>query len=373
MRILTIANYSLLYGANRSMMTVLEYLKQKGHELLVLLPSEGPICAELKNKGIEYKVVRFYSAFLYLKFIPKHIIVPALAVIDIFMFPYLVRLSKRFNPDVVYSNTSAENIGILISKALKIKHVSHIREFMSLDHGAFFVFGRKAKKRYINMSDRVIFVSKAVADYVQMGEPLQAKHRVIFNGVSAANQEITKRPLPTEINFGVVGVLQESKGHHLAIEYFSQAVKKYPSAKLHIFGEGYGFYEKRLKSLVEQYNLHQKVIFHGFVADTNHIYQQIDVLCMFSRSEGFGRVTAEAMLRGIPVIGLNTGGTTELVENDISGYLVSDYQSFEDAVGKLFANETNYNEVRFNSYHRAKSLFSVEKYCKAVEEFITEQ
>ena len=371
MRILFICNYSLLYGANRSMLTILESLKVKGYDLLVYLPHGGPIEAELQKNDINYKVIRFFPSYLYIKLMYKHLLVPFLFFYNFLVFPKLIRETKKFNPDIIVSNTSAENIGIIISKFLKIKHISHIREFMSLDHGAYFVLGRHLKKKFINMSDGVVFVSKAVASYVLLDEPLdENKHKVIFNGVTSKKSDLERKQLGDTIKFGSVGVLQASKGHHLLVDYFNDFLKFNANAELHIFGEGYGSYEKALKAKIEKYGIGNKVILHGFVKDTGDIYNAIDVLCMFSRSEGFGRVTVEAMFNGVPVIGLNRGGTIELIKDGKTGFLVDDYISFEKAAGKLFFNEDYYNEIRLNAFNEAKETFSVERYVNNVEQFI---
>lgn len=36
--------------------------------------------------------------------------------------------------------------GIEVAKKLGVKHISHIREFMDLDHGAQFIMGKKVRK-----------------------------------------------------------------------------------------------------------------------------------------------------------------------------------------------------------------------------------
>ena len=159
MKICFILNYSELYGANRSILSVIEYFLSKGHQLHVILPKSGPITDVFKKKNINYSIIPFYSPFLYIKPIFKHLIVPFLFLFNIIMFPYLLFRVNRLRPDVIYSNTSAENIGIFIAKILGIKHVWHIREFMSLDHNAYFIFGKKMKSRLINMSDKSIYVS----------------------------------------------------------------------------------------------------------------------------------------------------------------------------------------------------------------------
>ena len=126
MRILVLANYSLLYGANRSMLSVLTHLKKMNHDVLLILPSSGPIEIELNKQEIPYKTIRMFSSFLYLKALFKYITYPLLLGLNIFSFVRLNKCVKNFKPEVIYSNTSAENFGIFLAKLNGIKHISHI-------------------------------------------------------------------------------------------------------------------------------------------------------------------------------------------------------------------------------------------------------
>ena len=47
----------------------------------------------------------------------------------------------------------------------------------------------------------------------------------------------------------------------------------------------------------------------------------MDVELVCSRAEAFGRITAEAMMGGMPVIGSDTGGTPELIREGETGFL----------------------------------------------------
>ena len=152
MRILFISNYSDLYGANRSMLTVIEYLKNKGNQVKLILPKDGGIIKELKEKQIDYTVVKMFTQLYYYKPQLKYLALPLLDTLTFLKLGKLISLAKDFNPDLIYSNTSAEMVGIKIAKRLGVKHISHIREFMDLDHGAKYLFGNKAKKKYINQS-----------------------------------------------------------------------------------------------------------------------------------------------------------------------------------------------------------------------------
>lgn len=87
-------------------------------------------------------------------------------------------------------------------------------------------------------------------------------------------------------------------------------------AKLHIVGTGDAF--PSLKHQVARLGLHQRVLFHGRLKDSDLVglLQRSKGLCLASVDEPFGLVAIEAMACGTPVIGINSGpaeiiGTTE--------------------------------------------------------------
>jgi glycosyltransferase involved in cell wall biosynthesis len=66
------------------------------------------------------------------------------------------------------------------------------------------------------------------------------------------------------------------------------------------------------------------VQFLGAVSDSElHTqYQKCDVFAMPSKCEGFGIVFLEAMRYGKPCIGGNHGGTPEVIDHGVNGFLV---------------------------------------------------
>lgn len=370
MKILFIANYSQLYGANRSMMTIIEYLHNKGYNVKLILPSKGDICQELDKIGIEYKVIPMFTQLYYVKCNFKYLALLFLDIWTFFKFPILIKEAKKFLPDIIYSNTSAEMTGIKVAKKLGVKHISHIREFMDLDHGAQFILGRKGKKRFINQSDGVIYVSNSVANHVNLGEPLIQNQRVIYNGIKDTNVEFENKEICGFLNLGIVGILDKAKGQDLAINAMPNILKIFPNAKLNIWGDKECSFKRIIHKLIKSLNLENSVVLHGFEKNSDKIYRDMDVLLMCSRCEGFGRVTVEAMQRGIPVIGLNTGGTSELIKDGFNGYLFNSIQEIPSKLSLLLESEEHYNRIRRNAYIDSRSLYSVAQYCKSVEDFI---
>ena len=371
MRILFISNYSQLYGANRSMLLVIEHLKNMWHDVVLILPSKGEICTELIEKGITYHVEKMFTQLFYYKPLLKYLVLPLLNLQTWLKIPHLVKFAKEFAPDLIYSNTSAEMVGIKIARRLGVKHISHIREFMDLDHGAKYLFGTKAKKKYINQSDGVIYVSNAVASHVNLRKPLQSWQKVIYNGVQCCDVPFVEHKLSDAINLGIVGILDPEKGQDMAIKYFKNIVGVYPSAKLHLWGDKEGLYKKKLLGMVSNWGLQNKVVFHGFEKRVDVIYGEMDILLMCSHCEGFGRVTVEAMQRGIPVLGYNSGGTTELIEDGFNGYLFLSEDEFKQKIHLLLQSEKHFNQISKNAYEDSRKKYSAEVYCKNVEEFIT--
>jgi glycosyltransferase involved in cell wall biosynthesis len=173
------------------------------------------------------------------------------------------------------------------------------------------------------------------------------------------------------VRLGIVGILDEEKGQHIAIEYFRDVLKNHPEATLHIYGDKEGPYKKRLLEMIRKYSLENTVRMHGFVKDSKAIYLDMDIMLMCSRSEGFGRVTAEAMQYGIPVIGYDSGGTSEIIEEGRNGYLFKDKEEFLKAVEQLLDSEKHYQEMSEYAFRNAHERFSKERYCRHIQDFVT--
>ena len=68
-------------------------------------------------------------------------------------------------------------------------------------------------------------------------------------------------------------------------------------------------------------NMENKVKFLGYQKDVTPFLNESDIFCMCTRWEAFGRTTVEAMLSGNLVIGANTAGTKDLINDGVTGIL----------------------------------------------------
>lgn len=76
-----------------------------------------------------------------------------------------------------------------------------------------------------------------------------------------------------------------------------------------------GDHRAELEQLAQELGIADRVRFDPPTSELRSAYDAVDAFAMCSASETFGMVTLEALSRGVPVIGTNSGGTPELLKN----------------------------------------------------------
>jgi glycosyltransferase involved in cell wall biosynthesis len=122
------------------------------------------------------------------------------------------------------------------------------------------------------------------------------------------------------LRFGFVGSVMRHKGVHTLIEAFNQLAR--PEAELHIFGDPNfdPVYYADMEALARAPHIQ----FRGKFENTRiaQVLAHIDVLVVPSIWYENSPITIhEARLAGIPVIGSRLGGTPELIQDGVSGFL----------------------------------------------------
>jgi phosphatidyl-myo-inositol dimannoside synthase len=165
--------------------------------------------------------------------------------------------------------------------------------------------------------------------------------------------------LPRILAVGRLAAADAYKGFDVLIEALPQIRREYPTARLRIVGQGDD--QPRLAALASRPGAAGMVDFLGALNDDalNAEYAACDLFVLPSRREGFGLVYLEAMIHGKPCIGARSGGTPEVV-NDNVGRLVpyGNPDELAAAVTDLVRNPRDSEVVRRHAATFAFPAFS---------------
>ncbi|UII22662.1 glycosyltransferase family 4 protein [Fulvivirga ligni] len=371
MKVLFITHYSSMYGANKSLINLIEGLRVYDVDILVLCPEDGALVENLKNLNVNHIVRKFSNA--------HHKTTRSLFKVPFKLFSNLIFLLKsgwvkEFAPDVIYSNSSVVFIGSLLSWKYNIPHIWHIREFGYLDYKLKFDFGSSFLTYWRKKTSKFICISNAISETVLPNVSIEKKF-IIYNGIvrKMELEQYTVRSLKTDqrMILGIVGLVSPVKNQLEAIRAFAIVNKVYPLTVLRIIGDGDGEYLDLLSLEAGKLGVRDSVIFEGYMSDPSSVYDDLDILLMCSRNEGMGRVTVEAMSRGIPTVGYANGGTLELINDGQNGFLYNNgYEKLSSKVMELLGNKSLYIQMSEACLREVERKFTVEEYSKKVSEVL---
>ena len=321
MKVAFVTHYSNLYGANRSLLCLIDGLTKYGVKPYVLAPHEGPITKELSHRGIPFCTIPFkrWMSQNWWK-------APGRLGVNLAMLPFLVRRVGQWNVDLIHTNSSVTPVGALLAEILLLPHTWHVREFGDRDFGLSYDWGAELSHALMSRADATVAVSKAVRRHVL--SDVSAPCHVVYNGV-ISHEHLEQlgeeggggNNVSSPYTFAIVGRISPEKGQKQALRALHRLKQEGVEARLLIAGDGASEYVQALRRLCESLNLGREVSFLGYVFNPFDVYQQANVVLMCSPHEAMGRVTAEAMAAARPVIGYNSDGTAELIEHGRNGLL----------------------------------------------------
>ena len=138
-----------------------------------------------------------------------------------------------------------------------------------------------------------------------------------------------------------VGRLVYEKGVQTVIEAMTLVINKIPNVTFVVAGSGP--HMNQLKSLVDTFDLQEKVKFTGHI-DTDALsafYKSADLTVVPSLYEPFGMVVLESMAMGTPTIVADTGGLSEIVVHEETGlkFEPGDPESLADAMLRILTDK----------------------------------
>jgi glycosyltransferase involved in cell wall biosynthesis len=295
-------------------------------------------------------------------------------------FIALYNFFKAFRPDIVQTHVLKSNLfGILAARKAKVPVI--IGTEMTLKDIAHTPMTRlrdRLIQPLVSLSLRYSDCFMVTSDYIKKQwyhQRYAEKYRVIYppfnlekyRAAQAILRSKTANTNHYEPTIGFVGRLSEEKGLESLIKAMAAVRIKVPRARLLIVGTGP--MERRLRKLVQHYDLNSSINLLGFCSNAFEIMGNLDVFVLPSRTEGCPIVALESMAMGVPVIATNVGGIPELVKDNVTGLLLrsNDPAELADSIVMLLTDRKKAQRMGEEGHKRAFGEFHPSRFVESIE------
>jgi L-malate glycosyltransferase len=322
--IVIIENAIGITGAFKAIFDNAVYLKSD-YNFVFILPNNAKklIFDKILSEGFKVYTLPYIEIG---KSIKRTLFYPYFLLINAFKF---YKICKKENATIIHVNDIFNMVGIVSKLFHKIYLISHVRrmpESFPLPLYKIWVWV------HIKFSNVILPVSNANATIFGNID----KVKVVYDQLPLVNNDIcealAKRLLDTErknIEILYLANYINGKGHNHVVNtaYKLNTDYNFNNFTIKMYGTDYGIdknieYKNSLIKKVDELGLKDNFIFNGFVDDVSILYAQNDLAFNFSDSESFSRYSLECLQNGLPLIATNVGGTNEMFEDEVAGFLV---------------------------------------------------
>lgn len=296
----------------------------------------------------------------------------------------IARIIKKVKPDIVHTRNWSAIDGVIAAKLAGVKHVihgEHGRE--ATDPTGANSIRKKVRKALNPWVSKFISVSAELRNWLlnDIGLP-EKKIMQIINGVDTNQFKPTteKQSAKAKLGFkldsfivGIVGRLDPVKDHETLFKAFRILCDNKNSERFRMLVVGIGVLEEKLKILARDFNISKNITFAGDRCEMPQFYECMDVYVLPSIAEGISNTILEAMASGLPVIATRTGGSPELVDEGMTGFLFTpgDCKELADKISFYCDNFSILMEHGLNGRIRTEKEFSLSAMVREYEKVYT--
>lgn len=371
MKVLFIADSGVYGGARKSFIELVNSLYETySVDITVCTNDWNEINEELEQCGIRSVVAKYMPAMEVMpdEYRNLHLHLNHSAQYMYASIKGMLKLEKELDLksfDLIHTNSSRIDFGCFISKKYGIPHVMHIREFGEEDFGCWYL--RPRYFEYLNQGvTRFVAISKAVKDsWIQKGID-RDKVELIYNGID--HQRI-KKVSPEEqmenpdLKLVIAGGVYPTKGQYQIIEAMGRLPEDIRgNVTLAMYGWSDNRHISELIRMAARLGVGSQVKWYRA---KDNVY---DILCNYhvgltcSKSEGFGRVTAEYMHAGLGVIVSDKGANPEIIHDGENGlvYHLDDYEDLASKIERFYRDREFLVSCGLNARKYAKEHYTKE-------------
>lgn len=227
-----------------------------------------------------------------------------------------------------------------------------------------------AYNEYFNVCDLFMPVCEYFKSILMREGCPRDKIIVHHSAIDCSKFKFKKRQLPRQGNLNIVsaGRFVEKKGFAYSIRAVAHLIKQLPQIKYTVIGDG--MLKKKYKKLIKRLQAKNNIKLDGWhahdeyiaILDKAHIFIAPSIIAENNDQEGIPNVLKEAMAMGVLVIATNHAGNPELIEDNVSGFLVQErnIEQISQAIKYIFDNAERWPSIQEAAVEKIKKEFEQE-------------
>jgi glycosyltransferase involved in cell wall biosynthesis/cellulose synthase/poly-beta-1,6-N-acetylglucosamine synthase-like glycosyltransferase len=314
---------------------------------VICLEGLGPIASKVQHSGVAVEVI---------------------GRPDTSILRSVLRLRRRLKalrPDVIHTHNEKAHIrgalaSLVLFQAPALVHTRH-GETRATGWAAF------ANRLAVWRSGFIVSVSeKASAISRAEGAPAW-RTRIIRNGIDMSILPVAPREDASRSRVVAIGRLTPVKDFATMLRAARIVADADPAFHLDVIGDGPS--RPALERLRHELRLQRHVTFHGASNNVMGVLSGARLFVQSSLSEGISLTLLEAMAGGVPIVATDVGGTPEVLEDGVTGMLVSpgDPAAFAAAMLRVLHDDRLAESMSTAARTRAERDFNVDKMTASYE------
>lgn len=279
------------------------------------------------------------------------------------MVSTIVDLLDSQQIDILHTSEFRSNVlGLLCRRRRPVKLVSTAHGWIGNDvRGRAYIF---ADRVLLCRFDRVILVSHAMRRRLPSWWVPDNRVRILHNALMVDSYGENFSPRSREpksrdvVNLLSVGRLSPEKGLTLLLRAVARLKGEYPGVR--VLFAGTGPQEGELRRLSDDLGLAKHVSFLGYVSDMPALYSTADLVVQSSLTEGLPNVILETAFLGVPVVATAVGGTAEVIQHGVSGWLVNprSVEALEQGIREFLKQPVRFREMALEGRRVVEDKFN---------------
>lgn len=343
-------------GAKTHIMSLVQALS-KEHDIKLISFREGPFPKEASEVGIDVTVLAGQNLFKVRR--------------------QLLKIIDDMKPEIIHCHGSRANLmGALVRAKRKIPVITTVHSDYRLDYlgnplkqytfGVVNAIALRFLDFYQPVADRMARTlimrgfnpEKMMTIYngMDFGEPVGAFDRTAYCkenwGVNITDDNVL---------CGIAARLTAVKDIGTTVKAFAKAASVQPELRLFIAGTGEDM--EKLKKLVYDLQISDKVIFCGWVSPVDNFFAAMDINLLSSLSETFPYSILEGVREGCATVCSDVGGMSELIDTGENGFIFEpgDAETLAVYLTQLAQDKNLRETFAKRLFEKASSDFSLQK------------